>query len=68
MGRTWFDERERLWLRDLLGQIAQHLERLGGRDQELARLLLPLAARIRKRLHEGMPLDYRPRDPHRPPR
>ena len=66
MGRTRFDDRERIWLRETLRKVAEYLEVLGGRDQELGRLLLPVATRIRKRLHDGMPLDYRPSDPTRP--
>lgn len=66
MGRTWFDDRERIWLRELLAKVAEHLELVGGRDQELGRLLLPVATRIRKRLHDGMPIDYKPHDPTRP--
>ncbi len=67
MGRGWFDDRERQWLRELLEKVAAHLEHVGGRDQELARLLLPVATRIRRRLHEGMPIDYQPRNPRNPP-
>lgn len=64
--RDWRVYRERIWLRELLTQVAQYLELVGARDRDLARLLLPVAQRIRKRLHDGMPEEWRPNETHRP--
>ena len=59
-GGTRRIERERIWLRDLLARVAAHLESLAMRDRDLARVLLPVARRIRRRLHEGVPESWRP--------
>jgi hypothetical protein len=58
--------REALWLRQLLTRVAEHLEHLGARDRDLGRLLAPVAQRIRKRLHEGVPRAWKPEATHRP--
>jgi len=64
--RSQTTHREALWLRQLLTRVAEHLEHLGGRDQDLGRLLLPVAQRIRRRLHQGMPPAWEPEATHRP--
>ena len=50
--------RENLWLRELLGKVAEHLEALAAKPQDVASLR-EAAMRIRRRLHEGPPDDWR---------
>ena len=48
--------RENLWLRELLAKVAQDLEGQAGSDADQRRRR---AQRIRLRLHEGVPEEWR---------